>query len=454
MGERTATGPAPIQPGPAAIATFVDVVFSFLEGTVAVRIFPEKGDSRVGDKKFTRLPFLTTGLDLAAQIAAHAREAAKNKMALYAIPGTTRGHGRAKNEGILGVQTVLIDLDTGDIAAKRDHLVKRLGPPTLEVESGGVTPDGQAKLHLYWKLTEPAGGAYLTEAVNLRHVIALKAGGDVSFQKPAQLIRIPGSIYYKNGTAKIVAVRDYRPALEYELRDLSRLVAEMPAMPGVDAAKAQNATRKSIDEIFGMPVHEGGADGVTRFDALSQIIGHWVARARDKKVTLKEAWSKVRDYNQEFMKPPWDEIRLRKEFTSIKELDDKNHGIAGNGVTGGPGQGWSAVISPRNSEDFLALTFADKHGEDSRYVAAWGKWLEWTDDRWRQENTLKVFDLARKICRVAASACLIPGEAKNLAKSKTVAAVEQLSRSDRRIAATKDQWDLDEFFFNPEKERE
>jgi hypothetical protein len=58
-----------------------------------------------------------------------------------------------------------------------------------------------------------------------------------------------------------------------------------------------------------------------------------------------------------------------------------------------------------------------------------------------------------RIKSAAAAACLKPGEAKNLAKSKTVAAVEQLSRSDRRIAATKDQWDLDEFLFNPKKER-
>jgi putative DNA primase/helicase len=341
-------------------------------------------------------------------------------------------------------------LDRGDIAAKRAHLIKWLGPPTLEVESGGITEGGQKKLHLYWKLTEPAGGQDLVEAVRLRHVIALKIGDDPSFQKPAQPIRIAGTIHFKNGE-KLAEIRECRHTLEYELRDLSGLVAEMPVVPGVDVAKAQNADKKSIDELFGMPVHEGGADGVTRFDALTQVIGHWVGRARDKKVTLKEAWSKIRDYNQEFIKPPWDDIRLRKEFTSIKELDDKNHSIAE--TPDGPSQGWSVIISPENSEDFLALEFAAKHGEDSRYVAAWGKWLEWADARWRQENTLKVFDLARKICRAAAAACLKPGEAKNLAKSKTVAAVEQLSRSDRRIAATKDQWDLDEFLFNPKKER-
>jgi hypothetical protein len=45
--------------------------------------------------------------------------------------------------------------------------------------SGGTTPEGQGKLHLYWKL-------------QLRYVIAAKVGDDRSFQKPAQPIRIAG----------------------------------------------------------------------------------------------------------------------------------------------------------------------------------------------------------------------------------------------------------------------
>lgn len=41
---------------------------------------------------------------------------------------------------------------------------------------------------------------------------------------------------------------------------------EMPGMPGVDTAKASNGTKRSeakipLDDIFGMPVHEGGVDG-------------------------------------------------------------------------------------------------------------------------------------------------------------------------------------------------
>ena len=54
------------------------------------------------------------------------------------------------------MQALVVDLDEGDISAKRDHLIRNLGPATLTIESGGLTEAGQPKLHLWWKLTEPA----------------------------------------------------------------------------------------------------------------------------------------------------------------------------------------------------------------------------------------------------------------------------------------------------------
>jgi phage/plasmid-associated DNA primase len=75
--------------------------------------------------------------------------------------------------------------------------------------------------------------------------------------------------------------------------------------------------------------------------------------------------------------------------------------------------------TPEFSEDSLALHFADKHADKLRYVAAWGKWLAWTGTYWQFENTLAVFDLARKICREAARQCNKQSEAKGLSKAKT-----------------------------------
>jgi putative DNA primase/helicase len=103
---------------------------------------------------------------------------------------------------------------------------------------------------------------------------------------------------------------------------------------------------------------------------------------------------------------------------------------------------------PEFSDESLALRFADLHGVDLRYVAAWGKWLIWDGTRWRFDETLAAYSLARKVSRAAASQCNKPKVASALASAKTVAAVASLSRSDRRLAATVDQWDTDPWSLN------
>jgi putative DNA primase/helicase len=103
---------------------------------------------------------------------------------------------------------------------------------------------------------------------------------------------------------------------------------------------------------------------------------------------------------------------------------------------------------PAFSDDALALRFAERHADDLRFVAAWGKWLSWTGTHWQFDDTLRAFDLARAVCREAAASCNKSKVAGMLASAKTVAAVERLAKADRRIAATVDQWDCDPWFLN------
>jgi hypothetical protein len=114
----------------------------------------------------------------------------------------------------------------------------------------------------------------------------------------------------------------------------------------------------------------------------------------------------------------------------------------GNGGAGGE------EISLEFSEDRLALRFVDRHGDALRYVAAWGKWLAWTDSHWEIENTLAAFDKARKICREAAAQCNKASTAHAIAKGKTVSAVETIARSDRRVALTSARLDIRDEVFN------
>jgi putative DNA primase/helicase len=103
---------------------------------------------------------------------------------------------------------------------------------------------------------------------------------------------------------------------------------------------------------------------------------------------------------------------------------------------------------PAFSDESLALRFAEVHAYDLRFVAAWGKWLSWTGTHWQFDDTLRAFDLSRQICRGVAAGCNREKMALSIASAKTVAAVERLARSDRRLAATVDQWDIDPWLLN------
>jgi putative DNA primase/helicase len=107
-------------------------------------------------------------------------------------------------------------------------------------------------------------------------------------------------------------------------------------------------------------------------------------------------------------------------------------------------------LAPRFSEEALALRFSRRYSEDLRYISRWGHWMRWDGMRWVDDNTLRVFDQCRDICRSASGEC---GDAKEraamkIAAAQTVTAIERLARADRRHAATVEQWDVDPWLLN------
>jgi putative DNA primase/helicase len=109
------------------------------------------------------------------------------------------------------------------------------------------------------------------------------------------------------------------------------------------------------------------------------------------------------------------------------------------------------ILPPEFSEDWLALRFSDLHGSDWRYVEEWRRWLHWDGNSWQPDKVLDVFDLVRQICRAGAVDCPEPRNKLKLTSAPTVAAVERLARSDKRHAATTDQWDSDAWVLNTPK---
>lgn len=107
----------------------------------------------------------------------------------------------------------------------------------------------------------------------------------------------------------------------------------------------------------------------------------------------------------------------------------------------------TASGSPPYSESDLAERFSLRHRDDSRYVANWSRWFLYDGKRWHEDAKLSTFDRARDICRRASSE-VAGREAKKIASSATVAAVERLARSDKRHASGVEQWDSDRWLLN------
>jgi phage/plasmid-associated DNA primase len=107
---------------------------------------------------------------------------------------------------------------------------------------------------------------------------------------------------------------------------------------------------------------------------------------------------------------------------------------------------WSEEVTdrpPEFTDEALALRFTERHKGSLRYVASWGQWLIWDGEIWQFDETLRVFDLSRAVCRKASSECNEERVADAIASAKTVAAVERLAKADRRHAAVANQWDAD-----------
>jgi putative DNA primase/helicase len=109
------------------------------------------------------------------------------------------------------------------------------------------------------------------------------------------------------------------------------------------------------------------------------------------------------------------------------------------------------LISPKYSDDALALRFTKRYEQDIRYVAKWGRWMNYDGSCWKEDTVLGVYDKCREICRAASEECQAeqkPAVAKQLMAATTVAAVQRMASWDQRTAATVDQWDADPWLLN------
>jgi len=311
-------------PEPEQVAIFLDTVFSWCEGLIPLRGFVDKGQGRDGKPHNIWISADDTAPEKLATFAAWAnREGA----AVYVIPGTVAEQGQARAADVLQMQAIIVDLDAGDIPAKLEHVTRHLGTPTLLIESGGRTPEGAAKLHVWWKLTEPVEGEDLVTLCRLRGDIAVKVGGDTHFRSAHQPIRVPGTVYHKHGHQRLVQIREHRD-VEIELSDLAERVAEMPPLPGVGFASDTTSvpSKPTLEAVLTTPVREGAADDWSRFQGASAAIGHYVRLVHEGRLDPLEGWEAICGYNAAMLRPSWPLDRLQAESERLWALHVKRNG--------------------------------------------------------------------------------------------------------------------------------
>lgn len=291
-----------------------------------------------------------------------------------------------------------------------------------------MTAEGQARCHLYWRLTQVSTGPKREVVCRLRGDIARKVAGDPSFASAHQPVRVAGLVYAKQGARRLVRILAQTDR-EADLEAFAESVERMPALPGLaDAAPGKEGALPGAHDLLIRPVRQGGIDGTTRFEAITRVAGHWIRRARDCMLTLDQAWTEVRDYNETLIRSPWPEEKLRAEFDRLLRLDQRNHGawpMVGPRAeeSDDAAGGHDGTAPPPLSEDALAEAFTARQGEDWRYVGAWGAWLGRDGRCWRCDDTHHHLDLVRRLCRAAAAAADSPREARRLASQKTISAV-------------------------------
>ncbi|MCA3704171.1 MAG: AAA family ATPase, partial [Methylobacterium sp.] len=317
--------PFTIEPDPEQIAVFLDIVFGYCEGWAPLRGFVDKGQGIAGRPHNV---WIEVDGGLLEKAVSFAGWAAREGAAFYVVPGTVTDAGKAKAADVRQMQTVLVDLDAGDIPAKLDHLILHLGEPTLIVESGGRTADGIDKLHVWWRLSEPAEAEDIALLCRLRGDIAVKVGGDTHFRSAHQPIRLAGSVYHKGGFTRLVTIRRHSPQAEVHLRDFAELVEAMPPLPGVGCEPGPASEKPSIKDILTTPVREGGEDDWTRFQGASAAIGHYVRMAHEGRMSRDEAWEAVCQYNAAQLRPSWPLERLASEAQRLWRLHEERHGPA------------------------------------------------------------------------------------------------------------------------------
>lgn len=450
------------------LARFVNALFRYADegGFAQLRAFRDDFEGTWNPQQWPAVKLDDVGLEhvVEAACAFASRCAAAPEKVVFASPiATFQTAGGAAEKDIANGVALSVDCDENGKAA-REKLENLLGPATVVVASGGEAVDPETaevspKLHLHWRLIEPtrefADHVRLKELRRLAKIIAGSDGTAVPLVHP---LRWPGS-WHRKGSPRLARIVAFSPEREIDLGDaIDRLREAVDGMGHRPPEERKGSSEPQADPLDiaaalavipnkDLPWDEWNKVGMATWRASGGSELGFAAFAAWSEKSGKHSLAETRARWGHYSSSPPTEIGAGTLFWLAKQ--HRPDWQKPSDATKATPQTADAR-PPEFSDEALALRFAAKYSDELRYVAAWGKWFLWRGTHWKPDDTLRAFDLARAICRVA-SAELLPEKAKlaaQIASAKTVAAVVQLARADRHHAATVDQWDTDPWRLN------
>jgi hypothetical protein len=227
--------------------------------------------------------------------------------AVFAPPVATFDNPtRATRSALTNGLAIAVDIDKGDTYKFLQKLEHLIGPATVVVRSGGswtdpTTSEVFAKLHAYWRLSEPTDDLSSHDLLALaRHDAALLVGADLSGASPVHPFRWPGSVHTKDPVHPVLCrIERINEQAEVHLEDAAQKLNEAVHALGHGSERGDGQDRTTDQHppaelsdlasalaaipvegmshiqwvIIGMAIHNatGGSDaGLQLFDAFSR----------------------------------------------------------------------------------------------------------------------------------------------------------------------------------------
>jgi hypothetical protein len=267
----------------------------------------------------------------------HLKRWASYHVAGFVVPAvlhpTALEKGDVTLDKVAALTAILLDIDSGDSDAKLKYAENALGTATMLIASGGQTDAGKPKMHVYWLLNEPCDDVERLAA--FRKELATKTGGDPSFGRATQVVRVAGTVHAKDGKASVCRILR-RSKAEYSFDDLADIISSMQPMEGLPPPKSQQLALTSgmmdfapnLDTAVAAlhrDIDEGGTD-LTRWGEFSKVAGFNISEARAGRLTPEAAYMAANGWMLEHMNPAWPQARFDTEFRALVNKDIANHG--------------------------------------------------------------------------------------------------------------------------------